>query len=78
MATGAQVDALDGLDAGRTERTLSGAPEIELPPGAQVCVEESRNIGPDLVAAGPDRRSDDRRFRARAERSDPLGDDTLR
>src|SRR5579862_3356412 len=78
MATGAQVGALDGVDAGRTKRTLGRAPQIELPTGNEVCVEESCDLGPDLVAARPDRGSDDCRFRARAKRSDPRGDYTFR
>src|SRR5262245_46379210 len=51
----AEVDPVDARDARFPERSLGRAPQVELPTDRQVVVEEPGHLGPDLVAAGPDR-----------------------
>ena len=49
----------------RRERPLGRRPQVEDPVACQVGVEAGRDLGPDLVAARPDRRPDDRAPSAR-------------
>jgi len=62
-ASGLVVLAPIPFDARAAQLPLRGGPEVELSFGRQIVVEELRHLGPDLVAAGPDRRPDDRRER---------------
>src|SRR5439155_21876536 len=68
VAARAEVDAVDVLDARAPQRALRRRPQVEDPPAREPRVEERRHLRTDLVAARADRRPDDRRLRAVAER----------
>src|SRR5438270_1506102 len=67
MVVRAEVDALDVLDASRTQGAFRRAPQVEVPIDGQVVVEETGHLRPDLVAARADRGPDHGRLRALAE-----------
>src|SRR6185312_7263500 len=59
VAARTQVDAFDGSDSRAAQRPLSRRPQVEVTPDGEVCVEVRCNLVADLVAARPDRRTDD-------------------
>src|SRR4051794_23623577 len=63
----AEVEAVDAVDAGGSERAFRYRPQVELPAARQVGIEPVGDLGTDLVAAGADRRADHRRLLAGAE-----------
>src|SRR5262249_17877639 len=68
MAPRAEVEPLDGADAGAQQGPLRGCPEVELAFPGEVVSEALGDLGADLVAAGTDRGTDDRSGLAAAER----------
>src|SRR5918911_4315850 len=78
FAGGAEVEPLDVVAARFAKRALGARPEVELAPrddvGAEAGAERVGDVFSDLVAAGPDRRADDR-CRPAAERRHPRLDD---
>src|SRR4051812_43581636 len=60
MVARAEVDPLDALDPCPAQRALRRGPEVELAAGREVVVEQRGDLRPDVVAARPDRRPDDR------------------
>src|SRR5581483_5688206 len=77
MAARAEVDALDDGDARASQRALGGGPQVELPPGCEVGVEERRDLVAHLVAARPDRGTD-HGGSLTVDRLDAGGDDPFR
>src|SRR5919198_1924397 len=77
MVARAEIDPLHTFDAGPPERPLGRAPQVEMAIRQEIRLVEARDLGTDLVAAGPDRRADDRRLRRVAERRHARLDDTL-
>ena len=54
-------NALDRLDARAAQCALRRLPEVEDAAAREIAVEALGDLGPDLVAAGPDRGADARR-----------------
>src|SRR5215204_3610151 len=81
VAERAQVEPVDALAPGGTERALGGAPQVQLAlvhqARAEAGLERLRHLAADLVAARPDSRADGGRERPFSERSATRLDDPL-